>query len=73
MDYQNGDLSLGLAVTAFFTDENRQYARNLTEAEKEEMIFRREDAKLKQESDRGFLDIRDKEDMRDILRGPGIG
>lgn len=73
MDYQNGNFPFELAAVGLLTDDIRTKSRNLSEAEKEEMIFKYKDSESERERERIRAAASDEDDMKDVLRGPGIG
>lgn len=79
MDYmQNGQLPLGLAMgLGMNTDAMSRFGR-MTEAEKEDLIFKARDAKTKEEMDRIINSLNEEETGNsdfpsDLFQGPGIG
>lgn len=66
MDYEYANLPLGLAMANLLDDDIRMQKGPLTEAEKEEMIFRHKDEQLK-------ASFHHEDDGKDVFSGPGIG
>lgn len=66
MDYEYSNLPLGLAMANLLDDDIRMQKGPLTEAEKEEMIFRHKDEQLK-------ASFHHEDDGKDVFGGPGIG
>lgn len=64
MDYEYSNLSLGLAMANLLDDNNGKERKPLTEAEKEEILFRQKDAEEGE---------KEKKDHNDFFIGPSIG
>lgn len=73
MDYQNGNFPYELTALGLLTDDIRMGKRKLSEAEKEEMIFKYRDAETEAEREKIRDAVSEQDDVNDILRGPGIG
>lgn len=73
MDYQNGNFPLGLAAAGLIGDDLDIGNHALSEAEKEELIFKYKDAESEKEKERIRDAASNDEEMRAIFRGPGIG
>lgn len=77
MDYQNNMFPLGLAAAGLIGEELQSGNRRLSEAEKEELIFRYKDAESRKEKEQIKNTASDEsvedEEMRNIFKGPGIG
>lgn len=73
MDYEYSNLPLGLAMVNVFDDQPAAGGRALTEAEKEDMIFRYKDAENKNQKDQIKNAVSDRENVNDLFGGPGIG
>lgn len=73
MDYQNGNFPLGLAATGLIGDDLNISNRALSEAEKEELIFKYKDAESEKEKERIKDAVSDDDEMRNIFSGPSIG
>lgn len=73
MDFKDSNLPLGLAMTGFLDDYSQTGNRRLTEAEKEEMIFRYKDAESKARKEQIRNAVPDEEIANDLFGGPGIG
>lgn len=73
MDYQYSNLPLGLAAAELMDDELSAGSRHLTEAEKEEILFRSKDARNEEEAEKIKNSVSDWEDMGELFKGPGIG
>ena len=73
MDYQNGNFPLGLAATGLIGDDLNIGNRALSEAEKEELIFKYKDAESAKEKERIKDAVFDDDEMRNIFSGPSIG
>lgn len=82
MDYGNINLPFGLAAAGLYEERFQLGKRNLTEAEKEEMIFQYKDAQKKAE-DKGepirepigesMKGLSSDEDIASLFGGPSIG
>ncbi len=73
MDYQNGNFPLGLAAAGLIGDDLDIGNRALSEAEKEELIFKYKDAESEREKERIRDTASDDDEMRSIFSGPSIG
>ncbi len=73
MDYQNGNFPLGLAAAGLIGDDLDIGNRALSEAEKEELIFKYKDADSEKEKERIRDAASDDDEMRNIFNGPSIG
>lgn len=72
MDYEYSNLPLGLAMANLLDDSNGAERKPLTEAEKEEMIFRQKDAKKGEKRDQ-VKNASSSDERNDIFGGPSIG
>lgn len=79
MDYmQNGQLPLGLAMGLGMNTAAMNRFGSMSEAEKEDLIFKARDAKTKEEMERIINSLsedaqNDADFPTDIFQGPGIG
>lgn len=72
MDYEYSNLPLGLAMANLLDDEGGMGSRPLTEAEKEEMIFRQKDAEEGERKEQ-IKNALPEDGWNDIFGGPSIG
>lgn len=79
MDYmQNGQLPLGLAMGLGMNTEAMNRFGSMSEAEKEDLIFKARDAKTKEEMERIINSLseeaqKDADFPTEIFQGPSIG
>lgn len=73
MDYQNDNFPLGLAAAGLLGDELHLGSRALSEAEKEELIFKYKDAESDKEKERIRDAASEDDEMRNLFNGPSIG
>ena len=73
MDYEYSNLPLGLAMNSLFDERSETEGRKLTEAEKEEMIFRYKDAENENQKEQIRNAVPPEENVRDLFGGPSIG
>lgn len=73
MDYEYSNLPLGLAMANLLDDRIRTDSGPLTEAKKEEMIFRYKDADNEAEKERIRNAVAPEDNINDVLGGPSIG
>lgn len=73
MDYEYSNLPFGLAMNSLFDERSETGGRTLTEAEKEEMIFRYKDAENENQKEQIRNAVPPEENVRDLFGGPGIG
>ena len=72
MDYEYSKLPLGLAMANLLDDEIGTAGKPLTEAEKEEMLFRQKDAEEGEKKEQ-IKNASSERGMNDIFGGPSIG
>ena len=72
MDYEYSNLPLGLAMANLLDDDIRTGSRPLTEAEKEEILFRQKDAEEGEKKEQ-IKNALPEDGWNDIFGGPSIG
>ncbi len=72
MDYEYSNLPLGLAMANLLDDDIRTGSRPLTEAEKEEILFRQKDAEEGERKEQ-IKNALPEDGWNDIFGGPSIG
>ena len=72
MDYEYSNLPLGLAMANLLDDDIETERRPLTEAQKEEMLFRQKDAEEGEKKEQ-IKNASSERGMNDIFGGPSIG
>ena len=72
MDYEYSNLPLELAMANLLDDDIRTGSRPLTEAQKEEMIFRQKDAEEGEKKEQ-IKSASSEDGLNDIFGGPSIG
>lgn len=73
MDYQNSGYPLGFAMASLLNDDLGSGGEQLTEAKKEEMIFKYKDAESEAEKERIRNALPPEDDWKDLFGGPSIG
>ena len=75
MDFNNqaGNIPLGLSMAFAMDEQTKTRFDNLTETEKEHLIFKCKDAKSKEEMDRIIASLDPAENIGSLFRGPSIG
>lgn len=73
MDYEYSNLPLGLAMANLLDNRVETGSHPLSEAEKEELIFRYKDAESKEEKERVKAAFSPEDEVKDLIEGPGIG
>lgn len=73
MDNQNDIFPLGLAAAGLIGEELQSGNRRLSEAEKEDLIFRYKDAESRKKKEQIKNAASEDEEMRNLFKGPGIG
>ena len=72
MDYEYSNLPLGLAMANLLDDDIETERRPLTEAQKEEMLFRQKDAEERERKEQN-KNASPEDGWNDIFGGPSIG
>ena len=72
MDYEYSNLPLGLAMANLLDDDIETERRPLTEAQKEEMLFRQKDAEERERKEQ-IKNASPEDGWNDICGGPSIG
>lgn len=73
MDYQNCNFPLGLAAAGLLGDDLHLGNGGMSEAQKEELIFKYKDTDSKKEKERIKEAMSSDDEVRSIFSGPGIG
>lgn len=73
MDYQYSNLPFGIAATNILDDNDGLGTHPLSEAEKEDLIFKYKDADSQAKKDRIKNALSGDEDFRNLFNGPSIG
>lgn len=73
MDFQNSYLPMGIAAVNLLGERSGNANHSLTEAEKEELIFKYKDADSEEERERIIDSLPPEEDAKSLFGGPSIG
>lgn len=73
LNYQTGNLPVGLPMSVVMNEQTRAGFERLSEAEKEHLILKCKDAKSEEEVDQILSSLNPTEDLGDLFQGPSIG